>query len=133
MRGSFLRPFNITKLIGKNAVEVRLTEEFSRKHPVFQVSLVKQNFKKEEVKFPSRKRNPTPPEIAEVEDSPGPVKKIIKARNIRLNGKDQRQYLGRFKNQTAEKGKWLAEDAIPGGNFHLRRFRAARRTENFNK
>ncbi|MBW0508098.1 hypothetical protein O181_047813 [Austropuccinia psidii MF-1] len=55
--------------------------------------------------FPFRKHNPTPPEIVEVEDSPGPVKKIIKARNIRLNGKDQRQYLVRLKNQTADKGK----------------------------
>ncbi|MBW0503425.1 hypothetical protein O181_043140 [Austropuccinia psidii MF-1] len=42
MRDSFLGPFTIIKLIGKNAVEVKLTEEFSTKHPVFPVSLVKQ-------------------------------------------------------------------------------------------
>ncbi|MBW0542672.1 hypothetical protein O181_082387, partial [Austropuccinia psidii MF-1] len=82
----------------------------------------------EEDKFPSRKKNPTQPEIVEVEDSPGPVKKVIKARNIRLNGKDQREYLVRFKNQKADKDKWLAEDAITDGNLHLRRFRASRRT-----
>ncbi|MBW0558642.1 hypothetical protein O181_098357 [Austropuccinia psidii MF-1] len=41
MRDSFVGPFTITKLIGKNAVEVKLTEEFSRKHPVFPVILVK--------------------------------------------------------------------------------------------
>ncbi|MBW0544908.1 hypothetical protein O181_084623 [Austropuccinia psidii MF-1] len=76
-----------------------------------------------------RKKNHTPPEIVEVEDSHGPVKRIIKARKIRLNGKDQRQYLVRFKNQTADKHKWLAEDAIPDGNLHLRRFRASRRTQ----
>ncbi|MBW0511756.1 hypothetical protein O181_051471 [Austropuccinia psidii MF-1] len=63
--------------------------------------------------IPSRKKNPTPPAIEEVEDSPGTVKKIIKARKIRLNSKDQRQYLVRFKYQTADKDKWLAEDAIP--------------------
>ncbi|MBW0476317.1 hypothetical protein O181_016032 [Austropuccinia psidii MF-1] len=113
----------------ENAVEVKLTEEFSRKHPAFPVSLIKPYFQTEEDKFPSRKKNPTPPEIVEVEDSPGPVKKIIKARKIRLNGKDQRQYLVRFKNQTADKGKWLAEDAVPDGNLHLRRFRVSRRTE----
>ncbi|MBW0482304.1 hypothetical protein O181_022019 [Austropuccinia psidii MF-1] len=122
-------PFTIIKLIGKNAVEVRLTEEFSRKHPVFPVSLVKPYFQTGEYKFHSRKKTTTPPEIVEVEDSPGPVKKIIKARKIRLNGKDPRQYLVRFKNQTAEKDKWLAEDAIPDGNLHLRRLRASRRTE----
>ncbi|MBW0517296.1 hypothetical protein O181_057011 [Austropuccinia psidii MF-1] len=31
MRDSFVGPFTIIKLIGKNAVEVKLTEEFSRK------------------------------------------------------------------------------------------------------
>ncbi|MBW0580414.1 hypothetical protein O181_120129 [Austropuccinia psidii MF-1] len=123
MRDSFVGPFTIIKLIGKNAVEVKLTEEFSRKHPVFPVSLVKPYFQTEEDKFPSGKKNPTPADIVEVGDSPGPVSKIIRAT------KDQRQYLVRFKNQTADKDKWLAEDAIPYGNLHLRRFRASRRTE----
>ncbi|MBW0505241.1 hypothetical protein O181_044956 [Austropuccinia psidii MF-1] len=106
MINSFVVPFTIIKLIGKNAVEVRPTEDISRKHPVFQEQ-----------------------DIVEVEDSPGPVKKIIKARKIILNGKDQRQYLVRFKNQTADKDKWLAEDTIPDENLHLGRFRASRRAE----
>ncbi|MBW0557719.1 hypothetical protein O181_097434 [Austropuccinia psidii MF-1] len=63
MEDSFVGPFTIIKLI------------------------VKPYFQTEEDKFPSRKKNPTPPEIVEVEDSPGPVKKIINARKIRLNGK----------------------------------------------
>ncbi|MBW0560061.1 hypothetical protein O181_099776 [Austropuccinia psidii MF-1] len=62
-----------------------------QKHPVFPVSLVKPYFQTEEDKLPSRKKNPKPPEIVEVEDSPGPVSKIIRARKITLNGKDQRQ------------------------------------------
>ncbi|MBW0464768.1 hypothetical protein O181_004483 [Austropuccinia psidii MF-1] len=129
MRDSFVGTLTIIKLIGENAVEVRLTEEFSRKHPVFPVSLVKPYFQTEEDKYPFKKKNPTPPEIVKVEDFPGPVKKISKARKISLNGNDQRQYLVIFKNQTADKDKWLAEDAIPDGNLHLRRFRASRRTE----
>ncbi|MBW0473148.1 hypothetical protein O181_012863 [Austropuccinia psidii MF-1] len=129
MRESFVGPFTIIKLIGENAVEVKLTEEFSRKHPVFPLSLVKPYFQTEENKFPSRKKKPTPPVIVEVEDSPGPVKKIIKARKIRLNGKEEIQYLVRFKNQTSDKDTWLAEDAIPDGNLHLMRFRASRRTD----
>ncbi|MBW0560215.1 hypothetical protein O181_099930 [Austropuccinia psidii MF-1] len=133
MRDSFVGPFTIIRLIGKNAVKVKLTEEFSRKHPVFIVSLVKTYFQTEERKFPSRRKNPTPPEILEVEDSPGTVSKIIRARKIILNGKDQRQYLVRFKNQTAVKNKWLAEDAIPDGNLHSRRFRASRRTEQYHQ
>ncbi|MBW0485355.1 hypothetical protein O181_025070 [Austropuccinia psidii MF-1] len=82
MRDSFLGPFTIIGLIGKNAVGVKLTEGFSRKHPVFPVSLVKPYFQTEEGKFTSRNRHPTPSEIVEVEDSPGPVRKIIKARMI---------------------------------------------------
>ncbi|MBW0495719.1 hypothetical protein O181_035434 [Austropuccinia psidii MF-1] len=74
-------------------------------------------------------KNPTPPEIVEVEDSPGHVSKIIRARKIRLKGKYQRHYLVRFKKQTADKDKWLEEDAILDGNLHLRRFRASTRTE----
>ncbi|MBW0500431.1 hypothetical protein O181_040146 [Austropuccinia psidii MF-1] len=129
MRYSFLGPFTIIKLIGKNSVEVKLTEEFSRKRPVFPVSLVKPYFQTEEDKLPSRKKNPTPPEIVEVEDSTCPVKKIINARNIRPNGKDQRQYLVRFKSQTADKDRWFEEEAIPYENLHLRRLRSSRRTE----
>ncbi|MBW0492330.1 hypothetical protein O181_032045 [Austropuccinia psidii MF-1] len=129
MRDSFVGLFTIIKLIGKNAVEVKLTEEFSMKHTVFPIRLVKPYFQTEEDKFPSSKEKPTPPDIVEVEDSPGPVKNIIKARKIRLNGKDQRQYLVRFKSQAAVKDKWLAEDAIPDGKLHLRRFRVSSRTE----
>ncbi|MBW0576888.1 hypothetical protein O181_116603 [Austropuccinia psidii MF-1] len=61
MRDSFVGPFTIIKLIGKNAVEFKLTEEFSRKHPVFPMSLVKPYFQTEEDKFPSRKKNNHPP------------------------------------------------------------------------
>ncbi|MBW0577372.1 hypothetical protein O181_117087 [Austropuccinia psidii MF-1] len=106
MRDSFVGPFTIVGLIGENAVEVKLTEEFSRKHPVFPVSLGKPYIQTEANKFPSRKKNPTPPERVEVEDSPGPVNKIFEARKIRLNGKDQRQYLVRFKERTTDKYKW---------------------------
>ncbi|MBW0573659.1 hypothetical protein O181_113374 [Austropuccinia psidii MF-1] len=97
------------KIIGKNAVGVGLTEEFSRKHPVCPVNLVKTYFQTGEGKFPSRKKTTTLLEIVEVEDYPGSVNKIIKARKINHNGKDQRQYLVRFKKQTADKDKWLAE------------------------
>ncbi|MBW0482527.1 hypothetical protein O181_022242 [Austropuccinia psidii MF-1] len=105
MQDPFVGSCTIIKLIGKNAVEVKLTEKFPRNHPVFPVSLVKPYFQTEEDELPSRKKNPTPPERVEVEDSAGQGKKIIKARKIRLNGKDQRQYLVRFKNQTADKDK----------------------------
>ncbi|MBW0492741.1 hypothetical protein O181_032456 [Austropuccinia psidii MF-1] len=108
MRDSSVGPFTIIKLIGENSLEVGLTKEFSRKHTVFPVSLVKPYFQTAEDKFPSRNKTHTPQDIVEVEDSPFPIRKIIKARNFRLNGKYQRQHLVRFKNQKADKYKWLA-------------------------
>ncbi|MBW0576679.1 hypothetical protein O181_116394 [Austropuccinia psidii MF-1] len=77
IRDSFVGPFTVIKLIGKNAVEVRLTEELSRKLSVFPLSLVKPDFQTREERFPFRKKATTPPDIVEVEDSPGLVKKII--------------------------------------------------------
>ncbi|MBW0483507.1 hypothetical protein O181_023222 [Austropuccinia psidii MF-1] len=77
MTDSFVGPSTVIQLIGINAVEVKITEESSRKHPVFPVSLVNPYFQIEEYKLPSRKRKPTPPEIGEVDDSPRPVKNIV--------------------------------------------------------
>ncbi|MBW0489293.1 hypothetical protein O181_029008 [Austropuccinia psidii MF-1] len=57
MRDSFVGPFTMIQLIGKNAVEVKLTE-YSWKHPVFPMSLVKPYSQTEEDKFPSRERIP---------------------------------------------------------------------------
>ncbi|MBW0481228.1 hypothetical protein O181_020943 [Austropuccinia psidii MF-1] len=113
----------------KNALGVRLTEEFSRKQPVFPVSLVKPYLHTGEDRFPSKNQTYILQDIVEVEDSPGPVKRIIEARKIKLNGKDQRQYLVRFKNQTAHKDKWSAEAPIKDSHLHLRRFRDCRRAE----
>ncbi|MBW0551467.1 hypothetical protein O181_091182 [Austropuccinia psidii MF-1] len=109
MRYSFVGPFTIIRFI------------------VFPVSLVKPYHQTGEDEFPSRNKIHTPQNILKAEDSIGPVKKIMKASKIRLNGKDDRQYLVRFKYPTADRDKWLAEDSIPDGYLHLRIFRASRR------
>ncbi|MBW0534475.1 hypothetical protein O181_074190 [Austropuccinia psidii MF-1] len=76
--------------------------------------------------FPSRNKIHTPQSIVELEDSPSPVKRIIKDRKRRLNGKDHRQHLVSVKNQTSDKDKWLAEDAITDGDLNLGMCRASR-------
>ncbi|MBW0514751.1 hypothetical protein O181_054466 [Austropuccinia psidii MF-1] len=58
MRDSVVGPFTIIQLIGKNAVEVKLTEEVSRKHPVFPMSLVKPYFQAEEDESPLGRKIP---------------------------------------------------------------------------
>ncbi|MBW0503527.1 hypothetical protein O181_043242 [Austropuccinia psidii MF-1] len=127
MKDSFVTLFTITRLIRNNVVEVKLSEGFSRKHPMFPVSLIKTYNQTGEDNFPSRNKTHHPSDKVELEDYPSPVKKIIKARKIRINGKNYRQYLVRFKDQTADKNKWLAGNFIPDGYLHLRRFGASRR------
>ncbi|MBW0468113.1 hypothetical protein O181_007828 [Austropuccinia psidii MF-1] len=75
IRDSFVGPFTITRLIGKNSVEVKLSEEFSGKHPVLPVSLITPCQQTREDKLPSRNQTHSPQDIVEVEDSPGPEKK----------------------------------------------------------
>ncbi|MBW0484483.1 hypothetical protein O181_024198 [Austropuccinia psidii MF-1] len=133
MRDLLSVPFTIIILIWENSVKVRLTERFSRKHPVFSVSSIKFYQKMGENKFLPRSKGHTPQDIVEVEDSLGPVKKTVKARNIRLNGKENRQYFSRFKDLEADKDKLLAEDAIPDGDLNLRIFRASRMSEQSHK
>ncbi|MBW0555027.1 hypothetical protein O181_094742 [Austropuccinia psidii MF-1] len=53
----------------------------------------------------------------------------MKSRNIRLNGKDHRQYLIIFKGKTADEDKWLAEGAITDGALQWRRCIPSRRSE----
>ncbi|MBW0499748.1 hypothetical protein O181_039463 [Austropuccinia psidii MF-1] len=100
IRDSFVGPFTIIKLIGRKCSGVPLQEEESH--------------------FTRNSGGG---------DLPVPVRKIINAGKIRLNGKEQRQYLVQFKKQTEDKEKWLAEDAIPDGSLKLRGLIASSRTE----
>ncbi|MBW0491446.1 hypothetical protein O181_031161 [Austropuccinia psidii MF-1] len=56
-RDSFVGPFTIISLIGKNAVKVKITKEFPNKHPVLPVSLVNPHHQTGEDRFPSRKKD----------------------------------------------------------------------------
>ncbi|MBW0488714.1 hypothetical protein O181_028429 [Austropuccinia psidii MF-1] len=58
IRDSFLGPFTIIKLMGNNEVEARHTEEFSRKHPVFSVSLSNHTSRQERTSSPQERRLP---------------------------------------------------------------------------
>ncbi|MBW0506770.1 hypothetical protein O181_046485 [Austropuccinia psidii MF-1] len=85
--------------------------------PFFIVALHGTNLKKEF--FPLR--NPASLAIPPVEQSEDKkIKKVIKERRPR--GKNQREYLFRYRNQVPE-DEWLAESEIPGSDKILRRFR----------
>ncbi|MBW0493850.1 hypothetical protein O181_033565 [Austropuccinia psidii MF-1] len=56
-RDSFVAPLTIIRVIGKNTVEVRITEEFSRKNPVLSVRQVKYYHQAREGMFHSRNKS----------------------------------------------------------------------------
>ncbi|MBW0471789.1 hypothetical protein O181_011504 [Austropuccinia psidii MF-1] len=113
MRTSFVGTFTIIKLIGENAVQAILPDKGG--------------------KIPLQEEEPHLTLNSGSGGFPGPLHRIIKAREIRLNGKDERKSLVRFNNETADKDKWLAEDGIPDGNLNLRRLRASGRTEQYHQ
>lgn len=127
LQDSFVGPFVIKKLIGKNALELILTEEFDRKHPVFPVSLIKKFKENEDSKFKSRTKQTEKPIVFEPEEDKE-ILKIIGQKRIRdINNKDKVLYLVRYKKNNSDKDEWLPEELIPDSKKNLRNFRASKR------
>ncbi|MBW0581990.1 hypothetical protein O181_121705, partial [Austropuccinia psidii MF-1] len=125
LKDSYVGPFVIVALHGTNAVQVELSGELENKHPTFPVSLIKPYQPADKELFPLR--NPTPLTVPPVEQNEDrKIKKVIKER--RLRGKNQREYLVRYRNPVHE-DEWLAESEIPDSDKLLRRFRHERRPQ----
>ncbi|MBW0476511.1 hypothetical protein O181_016226 [Austropuccinia psidii MF-1] len=123
LKASYVGPFVIVSLHGANAVQVELSGELDNKHPTFPVSLIKPYQPTDKESFPLR--NPTPLTVPPIEqDEDKKIMKVITER--RLRGKNQREYLFRYRNPVHE-DEWLAESEIPYSDKLLRRFRHERR------
>ncbi|MBW0516336.1 hypothetical protein O181_056051 [Austropuccinia psidii MF-1] len=95
----FSGPFIIKTLHGKNSVQVELSGELENKHPTFPVSLAKNYTSSDKELFPLR--NETPLEVPPLDKSE--EKKVLKdLKERRLRGKDEREYLVRYKNPQHE-------------------------------
>ena len=102
-----------------------MSGESENKHPAFPVSLIKPYQPADKELFPLR--NPTPLTVPPVEQNEDrKIKKVIKER--RLRGKNQREYLVRYRNPVHE-DEWMAESEIPDSDKLLRRFRHERRPQ----
>ncbi|MBW0514273.1 hypothetical protein O181_053988 [Austropuccinia psidii MF-1] len=102
-----------------NFIQVELSGELENKHPTFPVSFIKPYQQDDTELFPLR--NPTSLTVPPVEQNEDrKIKKFIKER--RLRGKNQREYLFRYRNPVHEY-EWLAESEIPDSDKLLRRFR----------
>ncbi|MBW0478859.1 hypothetical protein O181_018574 [Austropuccinia psidii MF-1] len=125
LKDPYVGPFVIVALHGTNEVQVELSGELDNKHPNFPVSLIKPYQPTEKELFPLR--NPTPLNVPPVEqDEYKEIKKVIKER--RLRGKNQREYLVRYRNPVHEDEE-LEESEIPDSDELLRRFRHERRPQ----
>ncbi|MBW0553625.1 hypothetical protein O181_093340 [Austropuccinia psidii MF-1] len=125
LKDSYVGAFVIVALHGTNAAQVELSGELENKHPTFPVSLIKPYQPAEKELFPLR--NPTPLTVPPVEQSEYKnINKVIKER--RLRGKNQREYLVRYRNPVQE-DEWLAESEIPDSDKLLIRFRHERRPQ----
>ncbi|MBW0591041.1 hypothetical protein O181_130756, partial [Austropuccinia psidii MF-1] len=105
LKDYYVGPFDMVALHGTNAFQVELNADKEL--------------------FPLR--NPTPLTVPPVEQNEDKkIKKVIKER--RLRGKNQREYLVRYRNPVHE-DEWLAESEIPDSDKLLRRFRHERRPQ----
>ncbi|MBW0547838.1 hypothetical protein O181_087553 [Austropuccinia psidii MF-1] len=125
IKDSYVGPFFIVSLHGTNAVQVELSVELQNKHPTFPFSLIKPYQPADKELFPLRNRIPLA--VPPVEQNEArKVNKFIKER--RLRGKNQREYLVRYRNPVHE-NEWLEESEIPDSDKLLRRFRHERRPQ----
>ncbi|MBW0530593.1 hypothetical protein O181_070308 [Austropuccinia psidii MF-1] len=108
-----------------NAVQVELSGELENRHPTFPLIWIKPYQPADKKLFPLR--NPTPLTVPPVEQNEHKkIKKVIEER--RLRGKNQREYLSRYRN-TVHEDEWLEESEIPDSDKLLRNFRHERRPQ----
>jgi hypothetical protein len=124
----FAGPFPITRLIGDNAIEVTLTGEYARKHPVFPVSLCKKYREADPEQFPNRPTPPPPaPDIID-DESEWEVEHILDERTIKkARGRIEREYHVRWKGYDSSHDLWLPEENLAHSKAAIRAFRLSRR------
>ncbi|MBW0501025.1 hypothetical protein O181_040740 [Austropuccinia psidii MF-1] len=123
LKDSFSGPFIIKDLHGTNAVQVELSGELAYKHPTFPVSLAKHYTSIDKALFPLI--NETLLEVPPLDQSEEKKElKVLKAR--RLRGKNEREYLVRYKKPQHE-DEWIVAEKIPDAKMFLRIFRHERR------
>ena len=109
LKDSFSGPFIIKAFHGTNAVQVELSGEMENKHPAFPVSLVKHYTSSDKELFPLR--NEAPLEVSPLDQSE--EKKVLKVfKERRLGGKNESEYLVRYKNPQYE-DEWIMKENIP--------------------
>ncbi|MBW0503029.1 hypothetical protein O181_042744 [Austropuccinia psidii MF-1] len=123
LKYSFAVTFIIKALNGTNSIQGELSGELENKHPTFPISLVKHYNSSDKELFPLRNETPlkVPPLIQSEEKK---VLRVLKER--RLRGKNDREYLVRYKNPQHE-DEWIVAEKITDSPMFLTVFRNQRR------
>ena len=67
------------------------------------------------------------PIVVPEDTSKSKVHKILKDKKERINVKNTRLYLVRYKRKSSDKDEWIPKDNIPDGPIHLRNYRVSKR------
>jgi len=109
----FVGPFTVLRHVGPNAVEVNLTKEFNRRHPVFPISLTKLHKSVSPEKFPNRTNNPPPTPLLIDGEEEWEVDHIVKHRLSDVKKKrGPKEYLVRWKGFDESEDTWLPESSF---------------------
>ena len=127
LKDPFIGPFPIIELIGKNALRLELHGAFSRRHPVFPVSLIKMYKESDKRIFPGRalQKKKMPP----LDEESAVIDKILNKRIVKNGSKKELQFLVSFKDQPSDAERWLPAKEIPNSGAVLRNFRVEQRRE----
>ena len=127
LKDPFIGPFPIIQLIGRNALRLELHGAFSRRHPVFPVSLIKMYKESDKRTFPGRalQKKKMPP----IDEESAVIDKILNKRIVKNGSKKEPQFLISFKYQPSDAERWLREKEIPDSGTMLDNCRVEKRRE----
>ena len=130
VKPKWIGPFDIVKVHGPNAVQLRMEEPYDRRHPVFPISLLKEAADPK-YKFPDRQK-PKPLQRPVAINPDGSeeweVDQILSSRRIRRAGKSVTEYEVRWKRWDPLDTSWMPESEITSKSL-IREYR----TKNRNK
>ena len=120
LKDPFVGPFIVLKNVGPNTLELDLYGPYTRKHPVFPISLVKKYYSSGEIIFPSRKIISNNP-MLDLEEAV--IDKVLNHRLVKDGSKKIQKYLIRYKDRSSDFDRWLPASEIQNAGSLLRQKR----------
>jgi len=126
----FVGPFGVTRLVGPNAIEVKLTGPYAKKHPVFPVSLAKLYQPGDPQRFPGRRQAPAPDPIIVENEAEWIIESLLEERTRRGRGRNSpavHEFLVKWEGWDDSHNLWLPESELGNAKELLAEFRFSQR------